>query len=88
MGLCWLSESALIPESLIKGAVWTFPGQVWLVLRARKEKRTARPQHRRQQSAATSCRSCALAVMKRHGLERIMSFDAGFDAVSRIERVY
>ena len=29
-----------------------------------------------------------VAVMKRHGVERIMSFDAGFDAVSWIERVF
>ena len=28
-----------------------------------------------------------LAVMQRHGVERIMSFDAGFDAVASIERV-
>jgi predicted nucleic acid-binding protein len=28
-----------------------------------------------------------VAVMKRHGVERIMSFDAGFDAVSWIDRV-
>ena len=28
-----------------------------------------------------------VAVMKRHGVERIMTFDAGFDAVSWIERV-
>lgn len=29
-----------------------------------------------------------VAVMKRHGIERVMSFDAGFDAVGWIERVY
>jgi predicted nucleic acid-binding protein len=29
-----------------------------------------------------------VAVMKRHGVERVMSFDAGFDAVGWIERVY
>jgi len=28
-----------------------------------------------------------VAVMQRHGVERIMSFDAGFDAVASIERV-
>lgn len=28
-----------------------------------------------------------LAVMKRYGVERVMSFDAGFDAVSWVERV-
>ena len=28
-----------------------------------------------------------VAVMQRHGVERIMSFDAGFDAVGSIERV-
>src|SRR5690606_37983888 len=27
------------------------------------------------------------AVMKRHGLQRIMSFDAGFDALGWVERV-
>ena len=27
------------------------------------------------------------AVMQRHGVERIMSFDAGFDAVGSIQRV-
>ena len=29
-----------------------------------------------------------VAVMKRHGIERVMSFDAGFDEVGWIERVY
>ena len=29
-----------------------------------------------------------VAVMRRHGIERVMSFDAGFDAVGWIERVY
>ena len=29
-----------------------------------------------------------VAVMKRHGIERVRSFDAGFDAVGWIERVY
>mgnify|MGYP001610701784 FL=1 len=29
-----------------------------------------------------------VAVMKRHGIERVMSFDAAFDAVGWIERVY
>ena len=29
-----------------------------------------------------------VAVMKRRGLERVMSFDAGFDAIAWIERVY
>ncbi len=29
-----------------------------------------------------------VAVMKRHGIERVMSFDAGFDDVGWIERVY
>ncbi len=29
-----------------------------------------------------------VAVMKRRGVERVMSFDAGFDAVGWIERVY
>jgi len=28
-----------------------------------------------------------VSVMQRHGVERIMSFDAGFDAVGSIERV-
>jgi predicted nucleic acid-binding protein len=29
-----------------------------------------------------------VAVMKRRGIERVMSFDAGFDAVAWLERVY
>jgi predicted nucleic acid-binding protein len=29
-----------------------------------------------------------VAVMKRRGVERVMSFDAGFDAIGWIERVY
>ena len=29
-----------------------------------------------------------VAVMKRHGIERVMSFDAGFDEVGWMERVY
>lgn len=29
-----------------------------------------------------------VAVMKRHGIERVLSFDAGFDTVGWIERVY
>ena len=29
-----------------------------------------------------------VAVMKRHGIERVMSFDSGFDAVAWIARVY
>ncbi len=29
-----------------------------------------------------------VAVMKRRGIERVMSFDAGFDAVAWLERIY
>ena len=29
-----------------------------------------------------------VAVMKRHGIDKVMSFDAGFDAVAWLERVY
>jgi predicted nucleic acid-binding protein len=29
-----------------------------------------------------------IAIMKRHGISRIISFDSGFDAVDGIERIY
>jgi predicted nucleic acid-binding protein len=29
-----------------------------------------------------------LAVMERHGIKRILSFDAGFDSISSVTRIY